>query len=605
MIFWSTFYFRGTAAGGDTLSGLTVVLSVLFCTGLVFATNRMARTFALELSSLDDDTTKQMEALKTIGALPVRTLIVATLLSFLFVCSVNTSDIVWGSPENQRIPLWVYGLALALLSSSFSYVLADRLVCRRLFSSQISRYPRNLRENRQQIKLFVVPAFILVMTILFSSTLIYLVMTRAAAQGVSMEKLAFAGADLLAFFIVTIFLIINSNKSTILVLKSVVVQLDQLSSGKRDLTQRVMIGSVDEVGTISGLVNEFSQNLLVSVDDLKAAQSQLKTVGEELSTNAKSSALAVQGISRDVDSVREKSQLQRQSVAESSSAVEQIAKNIESLDGLIGSQGASITQASSAIEEMVGNVSAVTTSIQKMAEEFGGLSAAAQEGQATLAASSERIKQISSRSKALMEANKVISNIASQTNLLAMNAAIEAAHAGEAGRGFSVVADEIRKLAETSAKNSQTIRTELAQVQKAIEEVVKTSLASEAAFTTVSGKIKETDFLVQEIHHGMKEQKEGSGQILSALKAMNEISEQVRSGSSEMREGNTRVLTEMGLLHRSSVEIGERLESMAQNTGAISTSAMRVSSLAEGTEETIGKMENALGTFITKAPKTR
>jgi methyl-accepting chemotaxis protein len=535
-----------------------------------------------------------------IGATPVKSLALAILISFVYVIAITIGNNLHGAPENQRTPLLVFMFSMALLSSSFSYVLSDRIVSQKLLSSNLSDFPRDMREKRQQTKIFVVPAFILIMSLLYTSSLGVLVIIRAGANGLDSVSLLPAGVALLIFFVITVFLIINSNKSTILVLGTVIEQLDLVTAEQKDLTKRIRICSVDEVGSISGMVNDFCQNLLVSVEELKSAQLKLGLVGDELNSNAKSSATAVQGLSDGMASVRMASQVQLQSVSESSSAVEQITKNIETLDTLIGSQASSVAQASSAIEEMIGNIGAMTTSINRMAQEFQILSSAAHEGQATLVVSGDRIRQIASRSEALMEANKVISSIASQTNLLAMNAAIEAAHAGEAGRGFSVVADEIRKLAETAAKNSRTIRTELALVQKAIEEVVQTSRTSESAFSKVSQKISETDILVKEIHQGMMEQKDGSAQVLEALRTMNEISDQVRTGSSEMRVGNVRVLDEVGRLHHSSTEIGEKLSSMANNTGAIAASAQKVSALAGETEHTIAQMEKALGEFKTK-----
>lgn len=599
MVFWATFHYRANAAGADTMGALIITASVVFLLLLMGTTARLAKLFTNDFSTVTNKPDELTKAIVDLGALPIKTLVLATLLSFLFVGSIISSNEILGASEALRLPFLVHCISLALLASSFSYVLADKLVSHWLFECKLSDYPASIRESRQRVKIFVVPAFILVMSLLFASSLAFLVVFATEGKGLDETSLAFTLGNLIAFFVITIFLIINSNRSTNLVFQTVIVQLEQLASGRKDLTQKINIGSVDELGTISGLVNNFSQNLRVSVDELKAAQYSLASMGEEMNQTAAGTANAVQEMYRNVAVVREKSQTQLASVAESSGAMEQIARNIESLDGLIGTQGSSITQASSAIEEMVGNVNAMTGSINRMAEEFQILSAAARDGQDTLSVSSERIKQISTRSEALMEANKVISDIASQTNLLAMNAAIEAAHAGQAGRGFSVVADEIRKLAESSAQNSTTIRNELSQVQSAIADVVMTSRASETAFTSVSVKIGETEDLVKEIHQGMKEQKEGSSQILEALKTMNQISQQVRIGSSEMRTGNTRVLGEIDLLRTSSLEIGKRLEAMAENTGSIADSAQRVSSLAQGTEETIRHMDQALKAFIT------
>lgn len=598
-IYWASSHYRARMSSNDTTGIFILGASLVFLVLLLLASTGFARLFTNDFRAISSKEAELTPAITKLGAVPLRTLLLGTLLSFIYVFAVLFGTGSFAANQGLGLPFMVHCISLALLSSSFSYVLADKLVSHWLFDCKLTEYPDSIREHRQRVKIFVVPAFILVMSLLFASSLAFLVVFSTAGTGMDAGSLAFTLGNLFGFFVITIFLIINSNKSTRLVFDTVISQLEQLASGRKDLTQKIKIGSVDEFGTISGLVNNFSQNLRASVDELKSAQTSLASMGDELASSAATTADAAQEMNRGVVLVREKSQVQLASVAESSSAMEQIARNIESLDTLIGTQGASITQASSAIEEMVGNVNAMTTTINRMNEEFQVLSHAARDGQETLSVSSERIKQISERSEALMEANKVISDIASQTNLLAMNAAIEAAHAGQAGKGFSVVADEIRKLAESSAMNSSTIRQELSQVQSAIAEVVLTSRASETAFNSVSAKIAETDHLVKEIHQGMMEQKEGSSQILDALKTMNQVSEQVRLGSSEMRTGNTRVLSEINILKSSSVEIGSRLESMASSTAAIAESAKKASSLAQGTEETIDHMDKALKAFIT------
>ncbi len=370
-----------------------------------------------------------------------------------------------------------------------------------------------------------------------------------------------------------------------------------LAAGEADLRSGIDLKRNDELGDLVRDFNVFLAGLREIVLGLKGVQGDLGGIGEELESNALSTTAAATAISGNVGQLRTKIDAQASGVQEASSAVAEVARNIESLERVIQEQAASVTQASASIEEMVGNIGAMGASIDKMAERFSLLSRSSEEGKATQSAAAARIAQIVERSQTLRDANGVIANIASKTNLLAMNAAIEAAHAGEAGRGFSVVADEIRSLAETAAAQSKVIGGQLRFVQEAIGHIHESSLASGTSFDAVALRISETESLVKELRQAMLEQREGSSQVLEALKSMNDITTEVRSGSAEMGTGNRLILEEMEHLRATTTEIGRGIGEAAEGSRGIEANAKRGRELADGLNSAIDRLEKATGRF--------
>ena len=333
------------------------------------------------------------------------------------------------------------------------------------------------------------------------------------------------------------------------------------------------------------------------IDDVTSSRAELGDAGGKMEASAQDTASSITQILANIDSMHHQITNQSAGVEETASAVKQITANIESLEQLIQSQTSGVSQASAAVEEMIGNIASVNSSVDKMAASFDGLEKQAQTGAQKQGAVNEKISQIEQQSNMLQEANTAIANIASQTNLLAMNAAIEAAHAGEAGKGFAVVADEIRKLSETSTSQSKTIGDQLKRIQETINAVVISTQKGVNDYTHLANEIHETDTLVRQIKAAMSEQQSGSAQITGALSRLNDSSAEVQKASQEMTQGSRVIMDEVATLQDETRSMRTGMDKMSESASKISETGNALSGISSLMEKSIEEISRQVDQF--------
>ena len=320
--------------------------------------------------------------------------------------------------------------------------------------------------------------------------------------------------------------------------------LKDISEGEGDLTRTIDINSKDEIGDLALYFNHTIGNIKNMVSVIKYKVHALTNTGYELSVNMAKTSKAVDEISTHFQEIHGLEEKQKQGSIEVDKALDEIKNSIDLLNKLIDDQTDSINTSSSAVEEMTANIHSVSQTLAENSKNVGNLTDASEHGKTGLQMVAQEILEIAKDSEGLLEINQVMKTIASQTNLLAMNAAIEAAHAGDAGRGFAVVADEIRKLAESSGQQSKTTTAMLKKIKASIDSITKSSNEVLERFGAIDTGVKTVSHHETNIRHAMEEQEAGGKQILESIGRLKEITISVQNGSEGMSKSGDDLIRE-------------------------------------------------------------
>lgn len=379
--------------------------------------------------------------------------------------------------------------------------------------------------------------------------------------------------------------------------RSAASALGEIAQGSGDLTSRLNVRSEDELGMLAQSFNAFAEKLRSLVLRVSADSGKVLESSAELSGTAQQISAAVVQLSNSLRSVSERTAVQTSAATESSAAVKAIEQKMGELNYSIELQAHEIGESAAGVEQMVANIRSVTMSLDKNETGVVELLEVTRAGKEGIAAVTGLVRSIHADSAGLLETNQVIQAIVERTSLLAMNAAIEAAHAGASGRGFAVVADEIRKLAEEAEEQSGSIARVLDHVGDSINKVSIAAGTAESTFDRIVEAVNAVGQQETIIKNAMDEQSAGGVSVLEALGQIKHAGTRVIDDSAATLEESKKIAEETQRLSAISGEIERMVLEMGNGLQELTSAISRISDISRENKRDSEELSKEMAAF--------
>ena len=381
-------------------------------------------------------------------------------------------------------------------------------------------------------------------------------------------------------------------------IRTLATGIGQMKCG--DLTVRFKVQSKDELGQLARDLDAFAESLKDTMATVQSSSSTSVNVKGELVATATEASASVHQINANTAFITGNIINLSETVDSVKSAVALADSEILSLEHLLFDQSAMIEESTASVTQMIASIGSVTDATVRRRTAGEDLVESARKGGEKLAATVAIIRDITANVDDISGTAKMIRDLANQTNLLAMNAAIEAAHAGDAGMGFAIVADEIRRLAEASSINSKRISGVLKEVVTKIEQAASSGDSTKVVFNLMDTEVAAASGAFSEIAAAMSQLRAGGEQILEAMASLRKASAEVEEGRISIADSARRTSSVVSAVERVASEVKGSVTEISTGMADINAAVANVATLSDELGQMIGGLDSELRRFKTE-----
>ena len=365
-----------------------------------------------------------------------------------------------------------------------------------------------------------------------------------------------------------------------------------------DLTCRININMIDDFGVLISSVNTLIEKLSSMIKDLQAETHAVTESAGIISKSARYATGAIGVMNHSLQHIDENSKKQDELVEVTGENLVMLSDSIDTVKLHVTQQTEAVQSISTAISKMTDSISSVANTAKQAQEVSQGLSERSDIGNTAVEHAVSTMKEIQIVSEEVRKLLKVIQGIAAQTNLLSMNAAIEAAHAGEFGAGFAVVADEVRSLASSSSSSARNIQVKIKEMMEKTAAGVEAITSAGTAFQGIRDNVLENATLVKNIYDAMMEQNQGAAETKQAADDLVEAIHAIRDLAEEETEEADKLRESMDAVVAASKSTMSAVQESLEATANMKMTVEKVDKSADGNKESVEKIYNHVEQFI-------